>query len=374
MQSSRFNKLWVLDPLRSYFCLLFLIGGTSFGAEIEVPEAFESIQMAIDSAESGDVISIAGGVYYERIDLKGKPIVLKSRSSSKPAILDGGGKPGSLLKCVSGETDNTQLNGLTFRQGLGDKELYGGTALVGGAVLICDSSPTLNRCRFELNQVTYNGGAIYARNSNSQLVGCEFNNNAAEKGAAIYVISSRLSILQSLFEQNNARFGGGAIYSDNRSFVTIDKCQFIENRASFNGGALYDYNSTTFVENSIFLNNIGAFKGGAAYYGWRSRSRMGSGNDFRTPNDDIDGSGWTISDSNPLGACFIGESCIMSKQEVCKEGGGVWGGPETTCGQDKAQERPESRARGDLNRDGIVNVRDMAILMSTWGTRGRGLR
>ncbi len=368
IKESRFSTL-----LRVIFCGLLWIQGAGNAAEIQVPEKYESIQQAIDAAAPGDIISIDGGVYYENLDLKGKSIVLKSRSASNPAILDGDGESGSLLQCTSGETATTRVDGLTFRRGLGDKALYGEVALVGGGVLIRDSSPTLNGCLFEGNVVTYNGGGIYARNSNSQIIGCQFINNSAEKGAAIYSTRSRLNISQCLFEQNNARFGGGAVFSGDRSLVEVDSCRFIENRASFNGGAIYDYDSATIVDNSIFLNNIGAFKGGAAYHGWRSRGRMGSGNDFRTPNDDVDGSGRTINDSNPLGACFIGESCVIAQKEACEEGDGTWAGPETTCDAMEAWQALPRRARGDLNRDGMVDVRDMAILMSSWGSRGKRL-
>lgn len=374
MQSSRFKENRLPDLLRLIFCGLLSFQGVGMAAEIQVPEKYESIQEAIDAAAQGDIISVDGGVYYENLDLKGKSIVLKSRSANDPAILDGDGEPGSLLQCISGESSTTRVDGLTFRGGLGDGFLYGEVALVGGGILIRDSSPTLNGCRFEGNVVTYNGGGIYTRNSNSQIVGCQFINNGAEKGAAIYATRSRLDIQGCLFEQNNARFGGGAVYSGNRSLVNLDNCRFIENRASFNGGAIYDYDSSTVVENSIFLNNIGAFKGGAAYHGWRSRGRMGSGNEFRTPNDDVDGSGRTINDSNPLGACFIGESCVIAHEEACKEGGGIWAGPETTCDTADPGQAIPRRARGDLNRDGVVDVRDMAILMSSWGSRGKRLQ
>tara|TARA_Y100000589_G_scaffold326026_1_gene365030 strand:- start:275 stop:580 length:306 start_codon:yes stop_codon:yes gene_type:complete len=100
---------------------------------------------------------------------------------------------------------------------------------------------------------------------------------------------------------------------------------------------------------------------------------MGVGNDFRTPNDDVDGSGRTINESNPLGACFIGESCVMAQKKACEDGEGVWAGPDTTCDESEPGQALPRRARGDLNRDGVVDVRDMAILMSSWGSRANRL-
>ena len=369
MYPGRLKKLAFLTLLAVILPELMCQQRSSLGAEIQVPESHDSIQKAIEAADSGDIISIKGGVYFEQLDLMGKSIVVKSRSRSTPAVLDGGGGLGSVVRCTSGESSATRLDGLTIRHGSGDGQFYGDVACVGGGLLIRDSSPTLVACRFESNLVSYNGGGIYARNSNSQITDCQFLNNGAEKGAGIYAKASRLDIKGCLFQQNNARFGGGAVFGGDRSILTIDQSRFIENRASFNGGAIYDYNSTTVVENSIFLNNVGAFKGGAAYYGWRSRSRMGDGNEFRTPNDDVDGSGQTINDSNPLGACFIGQSCVLADERACEEGRGIWAGPDTNCESATPPQQLARVAKGDLNRDGVVDVRDMAILMGAWGRR-----
>ena len=143
-----------------------------------------------------------------------------------------------------------------------------------------------------------------------------------------------------------------------------------ENRASFNGGAIYDYDSATMVTNTIFLNNIGAYKGGAAYHGWRSRGRLDETNEFRTPNDDIAGAARSMNQANPLGACRAELDCILSTQEACLEGGGVWSGPNTRCDDAEEATSATQGADGDLNQDGKVDVRDMAILLSSWGRRG----
>ena len=96
---------------------------------------------------------------------------------------------------------------------------------------------------------------------------------------------------------------------------------------------------------------------------------MGDGNEFRTPNDDVDGSGQTINDSNPLGACFIGQSCVLADERACEEGRGTWAGPDTNCESATPPQQLARVAKGDLNRDGVVDVRDMAILMGAWGRR-----
>ncbi|MEE2908063.1 MAG: right-handed parallel beta-helix repeat-containing protein, partial [Planctomycetota bacterium] len=306
--------------------------------------------------------------YLESINLKGKSIVLKSLGP-EPAIIDGEGVSGSLINCVSGEGPFTRLDGLVIRGGSGNPDRYGKRSTVGGALLLLNSSPSVINCRFESNQVSYNGGGIYASNSNSQFQDCVFRGNTAEKGGGIFANRSMLSFNGCLFEQNNADFGGAGIFSDNRSVTTVVGCRFIDNRASFNGGGLYDYDSATTVTDSVFLNNIGAYKGGAAYHGWRSRGRIGSGNEFRTPNDDIAGSGRSINQADPLGACFFGTRCILATESACREGRGGWAGPDTRCEEAEPPEPVASRASGDLNQDGRVDVRDMSILLGSWGRR-----
>ncbi len=368
--SPTFRLRTPLRGLQTMFLMVWSSFGIVLAEELQVPEKFETIQSAIEASRDGDIISIAKGRYFESIDLKGKSIVVKSRGP-EPAILDGDGVSGSLVNCTSGECGYVRFEGLHLKNGSGDSARYGSRAKVGGGLLLLNSSPSFINCRFESNDASYNGGAVYATNSNSTFQGCTFSTNSAEKGGGVFANRSTLSFTGCLFEQNNANFGGGAIFSDNRSTTTVSDCRFINNRASFNGGALYDYDSATTVSDSMFLNNVGAYKGGAAYHGWRSRGRIASGNDFRTPNDDIAGSGRSINQANPLGACFIGERCILATQKACLEGRGVWSGPDTRCEELEAPAQGAKRPSGDLNGDGRVDVRDMAILLGSWSRSSR---
>ena len=355
--------------LLSGLLIVLALPMAAWAAQHQVPEDFKTIQEAIDQAGRGDIVSIAPGRYRETIDLKGKAIVLKGRGDS-PTILDGTDLKGSVVRCVSGEGPLTRLDGLVLISGSGDQGEYGDKATVGGGLLLVGASPTISKCQFQGNVVTYNGGAVYARNSNSQFTACGFTGNTAEKGGGVYASRSTLSFTSCTFEQNNAIFGGGAVFSDNRSDTTIVQGMFSENRASFNGGALYDYDSATTVTDSIFLNNMGAYKGGAAYHGWRSRGRFGEGNEFRTPNDDIAGSARSLNQADPLGACFVSGSCILTRQSACQEAAGTWAGPDTRCDETDAPDTGKQGPKGDLNADGRVDVLDMAILMGTWGRRG----
>lgn len=83
----------------------------------------------------------------------------------------------------------------------------------------------------------------------------EFINNVAyEYGGAIYAYDiGSISISESLFKNNFANYLGGAIYLENNK-LRLDKCQFIDNSA-FNGAAIYSYNSNLDIHNSNFTSN-----------------------------------------------------------------------------------------------------------------------
>ncbi|MBG80509.1 MAG: hypothetical protein CMJ39_07365 [Phycisphaerae bacterium] len=348
--------------------LALLMCQVGLAAERQVPEQFETIQAAINAASGGDVITLAAGRYNESFDLQGKAIVVKSRGDGL-VIIDGVELGKSLIRCTSGEGPGTRLENLILIAGNGDGEVYGSDSTIAGGLLLLGSSPTVVGCTFDGNVVKYNGGAVFARNSNSQFSRCTFLKNTAEKGGAVFATASNLSLTDCEFKQNNAAFGGGAIFSDNRSSTRLDRCRMIENRASFNGGGIYDYDSATTVTNTVFLNNIGAYKGGAAYHGWRSRGLLDDTNEFRTPNDDIAGVARSMNEANPLGACWADSDCILATQKACVEGGGVWAGANTRCEKADGERLAGQRAKGDLNKDGQVDVRDMAMLLSSWGRR-----
>ena len=111
----------------------------------------------------------------------------------------------------------------------------------------------------------YNGGAICTNNIEVILINSSFkNNNAGYWGGAINlersiqgideIIRSRSAIINSTFENNKAKYNGGAIFLSNHD-ILINKVIFNNNKA-MSGGAIYSYDrSNISIINSKFEKN-----------------------------------------------------------------------------------------------------------------------
>lgn len=349
-----------------------VVAGAGAGT-IDVPGTHLTIQEAIEAAQPGDEIHVAPGRYFESIDFKGKPIRVVATEGPQVTFIDGTGVETSLVRCVSGEDKRSVLEGFRIVSGSGDPAFYGPEATVGGGMIVMGSSPTVRRCVFEGNNASYNGGGLFnGGGSNVTLENCRFKSNSAEKGGAIFNIESSPRILNCEFESNAARYAGGGIYNANQSAAMIKDCDFTLNLATYNGGAIYNYDSTPTISKCLFFNNAATYKGGAIYHGYRSGTLIEDGTSrFQTDNDDIAGGGYLMGVANPKGACCLGGACIEVEERPCIEAGGTWSGANTTCEEILEALCPKPQA-GDMNRDGLVDINDMAILMNVWGTRRAG--
>ena len=126
----------------------------------------------------------------------------------------------------------------------------------------------IDSCDFYGNYGALNGGAIqiykndlFLEEEKYLIINSNFTNNSAlEKGGAIYLIESSLSLFNCEFKDNNAKFGG-AIYSEanyndnNEKVLTLRKCQFLYNRAFYDGGAIKWISIRPIIEETYFDEN-----------------------------------------------------------------------------------------------------------------------
>ena len=128
----------------------------------------------------------------------------------------------------------------------------------GGAFYWMGKNGKINSCNFTNNQASI-GGAVYIlpNASGTTISDCNFTNNKATSGTggAIWA-SMNLVVSNSYFSKNSANTYGGAIYQKEAA-LTINNSTFIENRATTQGGGVYSATTgyTKTLNNTIFLGN-----------------------------------------------------------------------------------------------------------------------
>ncbi|MCY3003033.1 MAG: right-handed parallel beta-helix repeat-containing protein, partial [Planctomycetota bacterium] len=110
-----------------------------------------------------------------------------------------------------------------------------------GGALYCFSggSPTLRNCTFVANRTIYLGGAVYVEASSPTFLGCTFDGNKADIPGGFF-----------------GTLAAGAVWIQESSNVTFDRCVFKNNEAQ-NGGAIVAGGSlsTLNCSNSLFIGN-----------------------------------------------------------------------------------------------------------------------
>lgn len=85
---------------------------------------------------------------------------------------------------------------------------------------------------------------------------------AGAGGAVSGIYKTHIEVIASVFENNSAGFGGGAVYVGTDGVLTIDRSVFTGN-SSWYGGAVYSLLSPLTVVNSTFTDNKTLARGGA---------------------------------------------------------------------------------------------------------------
>jgi len=226
------------------------------GATINVP-AGHSIQVAINTATTGDIIVVAPGTYYETINFLGKAITLRSSDGPVDTIINGSGMNGSVVQCVNGEGSDTILEGFT---------ITGGNANIGGGMLNIGSSPTVISCIFTDNLADDRGGGMYNREGNPTVIASTFDGNSAiEMGGGMFNLRASPTVTECLFTQNSSNKGAGMRnYLNSHPIVT--NSTFSYNLAGEEGGGMDNRkNSNAVVTGCIFEGNTAGSGGGGMH-------------------------------------------------------------------------------------------------------------
>ena len=222
----------------------------------------------------------AVGLYYEAsltvlncTFSKFKNAIVSSSSTSSVTVKN------SIFAGIEGYT-TTKCTGIIAKGTLtvDSSKFYNLHSSSGGAIS-AESGFNISNCIFENNSAHGKGGAIYTwRDYNVGegpyiIQNCSFNNNYAlgADGGALYLAGDVYEFtLSNCSFYNSYSESGGAVYCNEN--LILDGCRFENNSAKYHGGALYVRLTIKLTENpSIFINNHGTCdddvksQGGAIY-------------------------------------------------------------------------------------------------------------
>ncbi len=232
--------------------------------------AFDTISAAVAAAAADDVILLNSGTYSgasnKNITVSTR-VSIRSASGAASTIIDLSGFPiGRAFVFASGATNST-LEGVTIRNGFvtqyySDPYENG----LGGAIRVDGVHLNVRDCVFENNEARYGGGAINTRSGGSlSVLRSRFSNNeGGGGGGALDLGGGTNAIDSSVFEGNQATTlnDGGAISASGAT--TVRSCLFSNNFADGDGGAVFYRDDTGSVANSTFVNNVATDGGGMA--------------------------------------------------------------------------------------------------------------
>ncbi len=261
--NDHFNSRIVYAVLGAVFGLPALLQGAILRVDPNRPEAFATLQQAIDASGNGDTILAADGVYRgpgnRDLSFATKAITLRSEHGPERCVIDCEDQS-SAFTLTAGCLGLT-LDGFTITHGSADQ---------GGAIDASDVGRlTVINCIFrENNAVKDEGGAIYAYRCHTAFYHCSFlSNSASDHGGAVALSGGfGYSVLleDCRFVDNSAHLSGGALYNE-RGVLNLRRCGFYGNQAGWRGGAVYNTWNSLVMANCVISGNSAGFGGGGAY-------------------------------------------------------------------------------------------------------------
>ncbi len=221
-----------------------------------------TLPTALTAAGSGDELWVKSGTYAPFGLKNGVKIIggfagtetlaKNSNPATNVTIIDGGGT----TQCLSGEdlAASTVLRGFTIRNGIDGG--YDG----GGGIVLNNSSALMVQCIFEDNKASF-GGAVAVRGSGSpEFINCTFRNNGHTNGTtplgggAVFVYSGSPIFTNCLFFGNKAGEGGAVLVA--YGTPTFINCTFAGNAAVIgSGGGVFDREGQATLKNCILWGN-----------------------------------------------------------------------------------------------------------------------
>ncbi len=219
---------------------------------------FASIQAGINFSSDADSVTVAAGTYVENIDFRGRNIKVVGEDR-ETTIIDGN-QSGSvvifLYEFGGGVTAAAMLSGFTITNG-GDVEHGGGIRLSGG------SNPTLNNLIVQNNEANHGGGiSLISSSPTLSNVTISGNTASAGDGGGLRCISSSStdpssdpSLMNVTITNNTSNGSGGGIYAENSSF-TLDGVTVSNNTSTGDDPQIQEAGGISVSTENSSSNNI----------------------------------------------------------------------------------------------------------------------
>jgi parallel beta-helix repeat protein len=352
---------------------------------------------------TGNSAAYAGGGMDNRYD--SSPIVVDCTFSQNTAGTDGGGMENNtrsnptVINCLFTENTATSsgggLSNLNTSSPMVTNCTFSGNSVSngygGGMNNYNKSTPTVSNCTFSSNTASINGGGICNSTSSSSTMGnCTFTGNTASYyGGGMYNYSSSPTVTNCIFNHNiaqQASGGGIANYDGSQSIVT--NCTFSGNKTiGGGGGGIRNWNSSPTVTNCILWDNepdeisSDGTSAPVVNYSDIQGGHIGTGNINTDPNF-VDANN---PDPNLVNLRLLPDSpCIDAGDTTAVPSGilvdadGNQRGLDDPASPDTgvnvlgvtvdmgAYEFLPCPIAGDINCDGVVDFKDVAILCANW--------
>lgn len=201
-------------------------------------------------------------------NLAGESVNLNSQLSVNEALIING--LGEDLLTITGGGASRIISASNTELTLNDIKFSGGQASGnGGAIRAQNTTLIVSDCTFSGNTATGGGAISLATSSSATVSNSTFMENSASSGGALYTDQASLKVIGSTISNNAATdAGGGAIYAENDSYLSIESSTVAANSATGGGqgGAFYlGQNQIAKIENTTISANSATSSGGGLY-------------------------------------------------------------------------------------------------------------
>ena len=286
----------------------------------------------------------------------------------------------------------------------------GNSAIDGGGMYNLSGSPTVTGCTFSENSATSDGGGMHNNTSSLTVTNCTFTGNGAGGGGGMFNVSNSSPTVTGCTFSGNTAINGGGMYNYISGSPSVTNCTFSDNSATSDGGGMYSYwYSNPTVTNCTFSDNSATSDGGGIinYYSSPTLTNCILWGD--SPNEifDDENSSTTVTYSD-VGGGYAGTGNIDADPNFVDAASGnlrlSYGSPcidaadsaallpmpysaldldgnirfvdvssITNTGSGPlefldmgAYEYPCNWSEGDINCDGVVELKDFAIMAENW--------